>query len=67
MVVMFIPTGQKNNLHSLLNLDLLYALHIKEMVRKVTINLKTLQFFLCWWHLKWIMESSHNVVFYFIC
>lgn len=42
MVIMFIPTGQKNNLHSLLNLDLLYALHIKEMVRKVTINLKTL-------------------------
>lgn len=39
MVVMVIPTGQKKNLHSLLNLDLLCAIHIEEMVGKVTINL----------------------------
>lgn len=42
MVVMVIPIGQKKNLHSLLILDLLYAIHIKEMVRKVTVNLKML-------------------------
>lgn len=39
MVIMVIPTGQKKNLHSLLNLDLLYAIRIKE---KVSINLKML-------------------------
>lgn len=46
MLVMVIPTGQKKYLHSLLNLDLLYAIHVEEMVRKVTINLM-LQLFLC--------------------
>lgn len=39
VMVMVIPTGQKKNLHSLLNLDLLCAIHIEEMVGKVTINL----------------------------
>lgn len=39
---MIIPTGQKKNIHSFLNLDLLYAIHVKEMAGKVTINLKML-------------------------